>query len=401
MTKATTKDWLQLIHAKGLPVAAKRKLVSTLGSPGAVLRADSATLAGVLGRARGPRPRSGPAYPDVDADLAALERVGGGFIGFTDPDFPPLLKQIDSTPLGLFVLGDRTLLSSPQLAVVGSRKPTPAGQRTTRQFAAELSACGLTITSGMALGIDHSAHRGCLDASGKTIAVTASGIDVVYPRGNQALYEEIVKKGLIVSEYPPDTPPRREHFPSRNRIISGLSLGTLVVEAGLPSGSLITARLAGEQGREVFAVPGSIHTPLSRGCHHLLRQGAKLVETCEDIFEEIGQFFVPRPRPEAASTLTPAPAVSAPLSGEFGRLYDLIDYAPAAMDQLIEQSGLTADKVSYILTALELRGLIAATDGGYQRLPQAPAPAPAAAPGPPSDGVSDLNHPTDRHYPLT
>lgn len=367
-----SKEWLQLIHVKGLPTAAKRKLVTVLGSPAAVLQADPATLAGLLGTARGVPPPSKPAYPDVDADLATLTRIGGGFVGFNDPDFPPLLNQIDSAPLGLFVLGERALLSSPQLAIVGSRNPTPSGKRTTRQFAAELSALGLTITSGMALGIDNSAHRGCLDAGGKTIAVIASGIDVVYPWENRSLHREIAENGLLVSEYSPGAPPRRKHFPRRNRIISGISLGTLVIEAGIQSGSLITARLAGEQGREVFAVPGSIHVPVSRGCHRLLRQGAKLTETSEDILEEIGQFFAARPRSGGAE---PARAPVVEPSGELGRLYNLIDYTPAAMDRLIEQSGLTADKVSYILTELELKGLIAATTGGYQRLPQQPPPA--------------------------
>ncbi len=417
-------EWLQLIYSKGLPLAAKRELVRVLGSPRAVLRADAGTLAEVLGKSvrgswwssrGGGKVKGGgkviatvtaPAsstvaatatvtatakYPKVDADLATLERLGGGFVGFTDPDFPPLLNQIAGAPLGLFVLGDRALLSSPQLAVVGSRTPTPSGRRTTEQFAAELCALGLTITSGMALGIDHCAHRGCLDAAGKTIAVTATGIDVVYPRTNRLLYQEIAENGLIVSEYPPGSPPRREYFPQRNRIISGLSLGTLVVEAGIRSGSLITARLAGEQGREVFAVPGSIHVPVSRGCHLLLRQGAKLVETTADIVEEIGHFFAtPRRDDEVDSTAAkqrdnevkssparprdgqphdnqPQPTAAPP--GELPHLYSLIDYTPVSIDQLIQQSGLTADQVSYILMKLELDGLIAAASGGYQRLP--------------------------------
>ena len=360
------KEWLQLIHWKGLPLAAKYQLVRVLGSAGAVLGADLGTVAGVLGGdVKVPR----RVYPDVSADLEILERVGGGFVGFNEAGFPPLLNQINSPPLGLFVLGERALLSSPQLAVVGSRDPTPAGKRTTERFAAELCATGLTITSGMARGIDHSAHRGCLDAGGKTIAVVATGIDVAYPRANEALSREIAARGLLVSEYPPGTPPRREYFPQRNRIISGLSLGTLVVEAGIRSGSLITARLAGEQGREVFAVPGSIHVPVSRGCHLLLRQGAKLVETTDDILEEIGQFFSAQPsaaQRRAATQSTPAPAPR----DELSPLYNLIDYAPTSIDQLIEASGLTADQVSYILMELELNGFIAAASGGYQRLPK-------------------------------
>ena len=361
------KEWLQLVCLKGLSTTAKRKLVTAMGSPAAVLRADAATLADALGGELR-RPKALPKalkmkHPDVDADLSILERIGGGFVGFNEPDFPPLLNQINSAPLGLFVLGDRSLLSTPQLAIVGSRHPTPSGRRTTERFSAELCALGLTITSGMALGIDSSAHRGCLDAAGKTIAVIATGIDVVYPRTNGRLRREIAENGLIVSEYPPGAPPRRVYFPQRNRIISGLSFGTLVVEAGIRSGSLITARLAGEHGREVFAVPGSIHVPVSRGCHHLLRQGAKLVETTTDIVEEIGQFFAVQPSHNRVEAV-PEP------SAEQMKLYNLIDYTIISIDQLIEQSGLTADQVSYILMELELNGLIAAATGGYQRLPK-------------------------------
>lgn len=400
------KDWLQLAQLKGLTLPAKRELVRKLGAPGAVLNADRDTLAGVLRAAAGADeaatagagktarkrmrnikiPRM--TRPNVDADLAVLERIGAAYIGFTAADFPPFLNQIAAAPLGVFALGARELLTSPQVAIVGSRSPTPAGRRTTAQFAAELCRAGLTITSGLARGIDGSAHRGCLDAGGRTVAVLATGIDVAYPRANEDLYREIAAAGgLIVSEYPPGSPPRREFFPQRNRIISGLSLGTLVVEAGIRSGSLITAKLAAEQGREVFAVPGSIHVELSRGCHHLLRQGAKLVETADDILEEIGQYFTAAPAmaataaPAMAATDAPAAQVQphaasrairpppAPHAG-LPALYDLIDYAPVSIDQLILQSGLTADQVSHILMELELNGFIAAAAGGYQRLPQ-------------------------------
>jgi len=401
------KEWIQLAQLKGLPLPAKRALVRALGSPAAVLEADRDTLAGVL-QAAGessaddaatvatatvatttakPRKRTRKlkiprmTRPNVDADLSVLERIGAAYIGFTEADFPPFLNQIPTAPLGIFALGARALLTSPQLAVVGSRSPTPAGRRTTQQFAAELTRAGLTITSGLARGIDGSAHRGCLDAGGRTIGVLATGIDVAYPRANAELYDEIAAAGgLIVSEYPPGSPPRREFFPQRNRIISGLALGTLVVEAGIRSGSLITAKLAAEQGREVFAVPGSIHAELSRGCHHLLRQGAKLVESAQDVLEEIGQYFTVA----AAADATTADAVASvqphadsrairrPPAAHAGLppLYDLIDYAPVSIDQLILQSGLSADQVSHILMELELNGFIAAAAGGYQRLPQ-------------------------------
>ncbi len=363
------KEWLQLIHLKGLPVAAKRALVGELGSPTAVLRLSASARAKLLEQLgvevrRSRATAKAAQYPHADSDVEILARIGADFIGFNEADFPPLLNQISDPPLGLFVLGERALLHSPQLAIVGSRTPTPTGRRATERFAAELCALGLSITSGMARGIDHCAHRGCLDAAGATIAVTATGIDVAYPRANESLYREIAEKGLVVSEYPPGTPPMRAYFPQRNRIISGLALGTLVVEAGIRSGSLITARLAGEQGREVFAVPGSIHSSLSRGCHHLLRQGAKLVETTSDILEEIGQFFTPAPPRSAA-----APK-HAPRRRDLPPLYNLIDYTPTSMDELIARSGLTADQVSYILMELELEGLIASSSAGYQKLPQ-------------------------------
>lgn len=387
------KDWIQLAQVKGLTLPAKRELVRKLGSPGAVLAADRDILAGILRAAAGadetaagddkaPRKRMRKTTiprmtrPNVDADMAVLARIGAAYIGFTDADFPPFLNQISGAPLGVFALGARELLAAPQLAIVGSRSPTPAGRRTTEQFAAALCRAGLAITSGLARGIDCSAHRGCLDAGGRTVAVLATGIDAAYPRANEDLYREIAAGGgLVVSEYPPGSPPRREFFPQRNRIISGLSLGTLVVEAGIRSGSLITAKLAAEQGREVFAVPGSIHIELSRGCHHLLRQGAKLVESADDVLEEIGQYFTARAATTSAATVRPhadSRAIRPPPAQHDGLppLYDLIDYAPVSIDQLILQSGLTADQVSHILMELELNGFIAAAAGGYQRLPQ-------------------------------
>lgn len=373
MPESATKDWLQLFHAKGASIADKRELVRVLGDARAVLAADASTLGGILAARHGgkKRKRGNTAaklqVPEVDEELDLLARAGGVFVAFTDADYPPLLNQIQGAPLGLFVLGNRALLDTPQLAIVGSRLPTPAGRRTTEKFAAELAALGLTITSGLASGIDHAAHRGALDVDGATVAVTATGIDIAYPRGSADLYREIVARGVVVSEFPPGMPPKREHFPRRNRIISGLSLGTLVVEAGLPSGSLITAKLAADQGREVFAVPGPIQSPTSRGCHMLIRQGATLVENSGDILQELGQFFRPQMPAMFAEGDDDDAAVARP-DGEAGRLYDMIDYTPAAMDQLILESGLSADKVSYILTDLEIRGLIAATGGGYQRL---------------------------------
>ncbi len=216
-----------------------------------------------------------------------MQKSGTRLLPLSDPLYPPLLRQIPDPPIALFVRGDATLLSEPQLAMVGSRNPSVEGRRNAEEFAEYLAKCGLVITSGMALGIDAASHKGALKG-GKTVAVWGTGLDKAYPPRNRELAEEIIAKGVVVSEFPPGTPPLPTHFPRRNRIISGLAVGTLVVEAAKQSGSLITARLASEQGREVFAIPGSIHNPMARGCHRLLRDGAKLVESAGDILEETG-----------------------------------------------------------------------------------------------------------------
>jgi DNA processing protein len=223
-----------------------------------------------------------------ETELAWLSETGHHLVTWADTDYPPLLREIPAPPVVLYVIGDRQSLSHPQFAIVGSRNPTPMGRENAHAFAKTLAGAGLTITSGLALGIDGAAHRGALDAGGKTIAVVGTGLDRVYPARHRDLAHAVVQQGALVSEFPLGTPPKSENFPVRNRIISGLSLGTLVVEAAVQSGSLITARLATEQGREVFAIPGSIHSPQARGCHALIRQGAKLVETAQDILEELG-----------------------------------------------------------------------------------------------------------------
>ena len=268
---------------------------------------------------------------------------------------------------GLFTRGDTSLLTVPQLAIVGSRRASPSGKRTAENLAAELARIGFAVTSGLATGIDTCAHRGCLAAGSGTIAVMATGIDRVYPRSNLDLFEAIASRGLLVTEYAPGTGPRREYFPQRNRIISGLALGTLIIEAGTRSGSLITARLAGEQGREVFAVPGSIYQDTTQGCHQLIRQGATLVESVNDVLDELGHFLAGSPAP--VPTGGPEPRARPEPGSAADRLYCLIDYAPSTIDELIDRSGLTADRVCSILMDLELDGLVAASADGYQRLP--------------------------------
>ncbi|MEO5574291.1 MAG: DNA-processing protein DprA, partial [Gammaproteobacteria bacterium] len=264
-----------------------------------------------------------------------------------------------------FVVGNAAVLSTPQLAIVGSRNPTPAGSETAHDFARHLCASGLTITSGLASGIDAASHRGALDGGGLTIAVAGTGLDRVYPARHHDLAHQIAGHGALVSEFVLGTPPLSDHFPRRNRIISGLSLGTLVVEAAQRSGSLITARMAADQGREVFAIPGSIHNPLARGCHFLIRQGAKLVETANDIMEELG------PLARSLKAVSPQSALrndcitaNVQLSVETEKLVACLGFESTTIDRLVERSGLTAEAVSSILLMLELQGCVTSTIGG-------------------------------------
>jgi len=285
-------------------------------------------------------------------------------INLSDAQYPPLLKEISDPPVLLFVRGDAAVLSLPQFAIVGSRNATASGCETAHQFATHLSDSGFCIASGLAAGIDAAAHRGALDAGNSTVAIFGTGPDQVYPARHTDLAESIIGNGALVSEFPPGTPPRREQFPKRNRVISGISVGTLVVEAGLRSGALITAKLAAEQGREVFAMPGSIHNPTARGCHQLIRSGAKLVETAGDIIEELSGLlgglsdFVEQNKPmstdQAAQEVDP----------DYQRLLELMGWDPTNVDTLVNRSGLTADEVSSMLLILELDGRVEPLTGG-------------------------------------
>lgn len=292
-------------------------------------------------------------------ELRWLTEKGHHLVTWQDEDYPPLLREIADPPLVLFVLGDRTLLEQPQIAIVGSRNPTTGGCENSHAFAGALAQVGFVITSGLALGIDACAHRGALAGGGKTLAVAGTGLDRVYPAHHRELAHAIAQNGALISEFPLGSPPRREHFPRRNRLISGMSLGVLVVEAALHSGSLITARLATDQGREVFAIPGSIHSPLARGCHALIRDGAKLVETAQDILEELGSF-------QAAASPAHARRAADP---ELHTLLSHVGYDPVDVDTLVERSGLTPELISSMLLQMELRGLIEAQPGGrYLRI---------------------------------
>jgi DNA processing protein len=302
----------------------------------------------------------------IEADLAWLAASGARIVLATDPDYPLRLRECAGAPAALYVQGSVEALSAPQLAMVGSRSPTAAGRATAREFAAWFARAGLTVTSGLAVGIDAASHEGALAGGAATIAVFATGLDRVYPAEHAALAQRIRIKGALVSEFPPRTPPLRGHFPRRNRIIAGLSLGTLVVEAARYSGSLITARLAGEYGREVFAIPGSIHSPLARGCHQLIKTGAKLVEEAADVLTEL-RFPV---RKEEVTSHQPEPRGPPELDKEYEMLLDALGFEPATIDVLVARTHLPGESVASMLLILELEGRVAALPGGrYGRTP--------------------------------
>lgn len=282
-------------------------------------------------------------------------------LGIDDPDYPPLLREIHDPPPLLYVRGDPALLRQPLLAIVGSRRASPGGLRLAELLSGQLAATGLHICSGLAQGIDGAAHRGALAAGGKSVAVMATGIDQVYPRRHRALADELAESGCLVTEFPPGTPPLQYNFPKRNRIISGLSLGVLVVEAALPSGSLITAATAIEQGREVFALPWSILHAGGAGCLQLIRDGAKMVRELQDILEELG--------PLSAKLRDFAPCVLRPLPVEArdSWLLPLIGFEVVALDTLVELSARSASQVLGELSVLELAGAVAMVAGGYVR----------------------------------
>lgn len=309
-----------------------------------------------------------------------LEQKGHGLLGWDSDDYPPLLRRIPSPPAALFFDGDQRCLWQPQVAVIGSRNPTVSGLEHAREFSAEFSRLGITVTSGLASGIDAAAHDAALRAGGQTVAVMGTGLDIVYPASSKALAERIRSQGVLVSELPPGFPPRRGQFPARNRIISGLSLGVLVIEAGLNSGTLITARQAAEQGREVFALPGSLHNPMVKGCHRLIREGARLAETVDDVLSELGPIAG-----ELASDLKvrlagldqPRALVPAEASCDFedegyNLLWDALANDPRSADELVRITGLPVQSVSSMLLILEMQGKIAAHDGGrYCRVQKA------------------------------
>jgi len=368
-TADTLKNWLALYHAPGVGDVAFHRLLATLPGLQELPYAETDALL-ELGLSQ--TAIDAVRHPDTAAiarDLTWQDKPGNRIMTCHEPDYPALLLQIDTPPPLLYVHGNTDVLSEPVLAMVGSRNPSASGARTATDFARHLSAAGLVISSGLALGIDAACHQGALDAGAPTIAVMGTGLDRVYPARHRDLARQIAERGALVSEFPIGTAPRPENFPRRNRIISGLSLGTLVVEAAIRSGSLITARYAGDQGREVFAIPGSIHNPLARGCHQLIRQGAKLVETAQDIIDELGVLAASCYRQAEDADDTAVTDDLFELDPEYKQLIDLMGFDTSSIDQLVRSCGLTPAEVSSMLLQLEMRGYIASCPGGtYNRL---------------------------------
>ncbi|MGY0504784.1 DNA-processing protein DprA [Luteimonas sp. e5] len=374
---------LQLALAGG-PVRPRRALLQAFGGDAAAaLRAgpgawrEAGLQPAQISRLR---PPDDAARRDLARACRWLDAPGHHLLGCMDADFPPLLAQTPHPPLALFVAGEPGHLWHPQIAIVGSRAATSGGLDNARQFAGALARAGFAITSGLAAGIDAAAHGAALDAGGLTIAVIATGPDRTYPLAHQALQARIAQHGCVVSEYPPGVPPLRSHFPARNRLIAGLALGTLVIEAGERSGALISARLAAEAGREVFAVPGSIHNPQARGCHRLLRQGACLASDANEVGAALGALATGlgaalRQRLRAGVAHVPEPEQAhgdpcpdaAPSDPEHHKLWSALGHDPSPMDALVERTGLTVAQLSPMLLALELEGRVAVEHGRYTR----------------------------------
>lgn len=353
---------LALLRAPGIGPACFSRLVDHFGSAAAALAANRNDWVQLGIPESALEYLRNPDWRRVEQDLAWLERPGNHLLTLEDSRYPPLLRQIAYPPPLLFVCGNPESLRAPQLAIVGTRHPTPLGRETAHRFAAYLAEGGLLITSGLALGVDAAAHQGALAGGGQTVAVMGTGLDRIYPAKHRELAHAIAAAGALVSEFPIGTPALAENFPRRNRLISGLTLGVLVVEAAIQSGSLITARLALDQGREVFAIPGSIHNPLAKGCHALIRQGAKLVETAADIVEELGPLAAAN---TSESPLLPNVSPLKSLDEEYRQLLAAMGDAPAAVDLLVDRCGLTAEVVSSMLLILELEGYVAAVPGGF------------------------------------
>jgi DNA processing protein len=354
--------WLRLTLAPGIGGETQRTLLSAFGLPENIFSAGAAALARVIPRMAADRLLGHDAAAGIESALAWAQEPGNHILTLADAAYPRRLLETPDPPVLFYVKGRVELLNTPALAVVGSRNATPQGESNAEAFATALAEAGLTIVSGLALGIDSAAHRGGLRGRAGTIAVIGTGIDRVYPARNQELARKIAEQGAIISEFPLGTPALKENYPRRNRIISGLALGCLVIEAAERSGSLITARLAGEQGRDVFAIPGSIHSPLSKGCHRLIKQGAKLVDDARDILDELG---IAAGAASKDAARAPEPEADAAMRA----LLDSLGFDPCGIDALSDRSGLTAERLYAMLLQLELEGRVANLPGGrFQRI---------------------------------
>lgn len=366
-TDGGAADWLALRHAPGLTPKAAGALLAEFGDARTVREACACGDAPLRLGAETLAFLRAPASADYDADLRWAEEPLNHVVPKTSPDYPARFEHLPRAPMLLFVRGDVRLLNDPQIAVVGARKPTPAGEETAAEFSAAFARKGLAITSGLAKGVDACAHRAALRLKAPTLAVVATGLNKCYPPAHAELARQIAEGGALVSEFPANVTPRPEYFPQRNRIISGLSLGVVVVEAGEKSGALITARLAGEYGREVFAIPGSIRNPMTQGCHKLIQQGAKLVQSPEDVFVDLASQL----RSEA---LEPAPddapqaATGEALDPAYRVLLDGMGYDPVGIDALVERCSLPVAEVASMLLVLEMRGLVSSNNGFYMRI---------------------------------
>lgn len=360
MTEAESlAAWLRLTLTPGIGGETQRKLLAAFGLPETIFSVGRSALRGVIGDKATSLLLDSDNQAAVAAALEWSSAAEQNIVTLADPEYPQCLLEIADPPALIYVRGRLDLLNRPALAIVGSRNATPQGLQNAERFAAAFADAGLAIASGLALGIDGAAHRGALAAGGDTVAFIGTGIDRIYPARNRDLALEIGAKGAIISEFPLATPVCAANFPRRNRLISGFSRGVLVVEAAVESGSLITARLAAEQGREVFAIPGSIHSPQSRGCHKLIKQGAKLVETAQDVLEEL----------RWGTSRTAQPATSIKVGDTGNELLSAMGFDPCGLDELAGRSGLTADALSVMLLHLELDGRVASLPGGrYQQI---------------------------------
>ena len=354
------KGWLLLMRLPVTTCTQLLRLIDIIASPSALLRAEERELKLAGLKDETIHHLRHPDWQSIEKDVEWLNNPEHHFIPFTDDHYPALLKEIPDPPPGLFVRGKLEPLNTTQLGIVGSRNPSPAGKLNAKSFAGQMARLGITVTSGLASGIDYCSHQGSLDENGVTIAVLGNGLDKVYPRHHVELAEHIADKGALVSEFATGTSPLARNFPRRNRIISGLSVGILVVEATQKSGSLITARHALEQGREVFAIPGSIHNPLTKGCHWLIKQGAKLVESHEDILEELNVIVHTKAGlPGKSEQDKPGQ-----LDNSHKQLLYHISYDPISIDALVAYTGLTVAVVSSMLLTLEIQGMVATTNTG-------------------------------------